>query len=59
MARNGVVTLLREHLRANLLKLGRGWHYQRTGIPQVQMSLSFAARHQPFECLSPLPMKLL
>ena len=33
--RQGVVGLLREHLRANLLKLGRGWHYQRTGIPQV------------------------
>ena len=38
VARDGVVGLLREHLRANLLKLGRYWHYQRKGIPQVRVS---------------------
>jgi len=37
VARDGIVGLLREHLRANLLKLGRSWHYQRTGIPQARL----------------------
>ena len=37
IGRDNIVALLREHLRANLLKLGRDWHYQRRGIPQVRL----------------------
>ena len=35
VARNSVVALLREHLRRNIVRIGKQWHYQSSGIPQV------------------------
>ncbi|KAK9817956.1 hypothetical protein WJX72_004857 [[Myrmecia] bisecta] len=32
--RGSVVGLLREHVRRNLVRIGRQWHYQAQGIPQ-------------------------
>ena len=35
VARSAVVALLREHLRRNIVRIGKQWHYQSNGIPQV------------------------
>lgn len=35
VSRQKMLGLLREHLRANLIRLNCRWHYQRRGIPQV------------------------
>ena len=35
VARSTVVGLLREHLQRNIVRIGKQWHYQSKGIPQV------------------------
>ena len=35
VSREQMLNLLREHLRANLVRINGRWHYQRRGIPQV------------------------
>lgn len=35
VSREKMLGLLREHLRANLIRLNGRWYYQRRGIPQV------------------------
>ena len=36
VSRESMLALLREHLRANLVRLNGRWHYQRRGIPQAR-----------------------
>jgi hypothetical protein len=35
VARSTVVGLLREHLQRNIVRIGKQWHFQSKGIPQV------------------------
>ena len=36
--RAALQALLREHLQRNLVRIGRSWHFQSRGIPQVTLS---------------------
>lgn len=36
--RSATVDLLREHLYRNIVRIGKQWHYQSKGIPQVWLS---------------------
>ncbi len=44
VARSTLVGLLREHLQRNIVRIGKQWHYQSKGIPQV---CSYAPDFQP------------
>ena len=41
--RSAVLSLLREHLQQNLVRIGRRWHRQKQGIPQVGGALVLSA----------------
>ena len=41
--RSAVLSLLREHLQQNLVRIGRRWHRQKQGIPQVGGTLGLSA----------------
>ena len=38
-----MLSLLREHLQQNLVRIGRRWHRQKQGIPQVGGTLDTSA----------------
>lgn len=38
VTRSATIDLLREHLQRNIVRIGKQWHYQSNGIPQVRLS---------------------
>ena len=49
VTRSATVDLLREHVCHNIMRIGKQWHYQSKGIPQVWQSCLFDCILEPAE----------